>query len=115
VFVTGAKALLTTKDIPTNTQYGIVRDFDEHFGQFFIPTPSNEDAPVGTVRRAVGPSQGWGALVFSINKNEPTETFARYFVGEAEAFLAKVHQLRQSQLAEEGEPALELVEYGMDS
>jgi sulfite reductase (ferredoxin) len=115
VFVTGAKALLTTKDIPTNTQYGIVRDFDEHFGQFFIPTPSNENASVGTVSRAVGPSQGWGALVFSINKNEPTETFARYFVGEAEAFLEKVHQLRQSQLAEEGEPALELVEYGMDS
>jgi sulfite reductase (ferredoxin) len=33
VFVSGAKALLTSKDINCNTQHGIINDFDTHFVQ----------------------------------------------------------------------------------
>lgn len=99
VFVTGAKALLVAKGVPTNTQYGIVRDFDEHFGAEF-----------GHV------SEGsFKELVFSINKNEPAEDFARYFVNEAAKFLAQVNEIRQAQLASEEEPELSLVEFGKDS
>ena len=31
VFVTGAKALLVSKGVSTNTQYGIIKDFEENF------------------------------------------------------------------------------------
>ena len=97
--MTGAKALLVAKGVPTNTQYGIVRDFDEHFGAEF-----------GHV------SEGsFKELVFSINKNEPAEDFARYFVNEAAKFLAQVNEIRQAQLASEEEPELSLVEFGKDS
>lgn len=100
VFVSGAKALLITKSVATNTQYGIVRDFDEHFGVDFGRT-----SETGSFKE----------LVFSINKNEPTESFARTFVGEAVKFLQQVNKIRQTQLASEDEPELSLVEFGKDS
>lgn len=100
VFVTGAKALLITKSVATNTQYGIVKDFDEHFGAEFGRT-----SETGSFKE----------LVFSINKNEPTESFARTFVGEAAKFLQQVNEIRQTQLASEDEPELSLVEFGKDS
>lgn len=100
VFVTGAKALLVSKGVPTNTQYGIVRDFDEHFGTDF------SDLSEGT---------SFKELVFSINKNEPAEAFAREFVTKAALFVGKVNTIRQQQLESEGEPELSLVEFGKDS
>lgn len=100
VFVTGAKALLITKSVATNTQYGIVKDFDEHFGAEFGRT-----SETGSFKE----------LVFSINKNEPTESFARTFVSEAAKFLQQVNEIRQTQLASEDEPELSLVEFGKDS
>lgn len=103
VFVTGAKAMLMTKNIPTNTQYGIIRDFDEHFGEEF------------GFGQFGNPSDSFKELVFSINKNEPTASFAHYFVKEATKFLTKVNELRQMQLAEDEEPELSLVEFGKDS
>lgn len=99
VFVTGAKAILVSKGVPTNTQYGIIRDFDEHFGAEF-----------GHLTEG-----GFKELVFSINKNEPSEAFARQFVEAAGQFLSKVNELRQAQLEEVEEPALSLVEFGKDS
>lgn len=99
VFVTGAKAMLVSKGVPTNTQYGIIRDFDEHFGAEF-----------GHLTEG-----GFKELVFSINKNEPSEAFARQFVEAAGQFLNKVNELRQAQLEEVEEPALSLVEFGKDS
>lgn len=99
VFVTGAKAMLVSKGVPTNTQYGIIRDFDEHFGAEF-----------GHLTEG-----GFKELVFSINKNEPSEAFARQFVEAAGQFLSKVNELRQAQLEEVEEPALSLVEFGKDS
>lgn len=100
VFVTGAKALLVSKGVATNTQYGIVKDFDEHFGTEFS-----------------GLSEGvsFKELVFSINKNEPTQEFAEGFVAKAAHFIGKVNQIRQQQLESEGEPELALVEFGKDS
>jgi sulfite reductase (ferredoxin) len=114
VFVTGAKALLVAKGVPTNTQYGIIRDFDEHFGaEFGFDT---QKASVGFEPTDAYQSEGsFKQLVFSINKNEPTEEFARYFVAEAAKFLAQVNDIRQTQLAEEEEPTLALVEFGKDS
>lgn len=112
VFVTGAKAMLVTKDIPTNTQYGIIRDFEEHFGSDFTFPPLPESSGL---LGSLSEIDSFKALVFSINKNEPTEAFARYFVAQAEAFLNKVNENRQAQLADEGVPALELVTYGLDS
>ncbi|MBB3837218.1 sulfite reductase (ferredoxin) [Runella defluvii] len=99
VFVTGAKAMLVSKGVPTNTQYGIIRDFDEHFGAEF-----------GHLTEG-----GFKELVFSINKSEPSEAFARQFVEAAGQFLSKVNELRQAQLEEVEEPALALVEFGKDS
>ncbi len=112
VFVTGAKALLVAKGVPTNTQYGIIRDFDEHFGAEFGFGQSS----VGFEPTDAYQSEGsFKELVFSINKNEPTEGFARYFVSEAAKFLAQVNEIRQAQLVEDEEPALALVEFGKDS
>ncbi|MCP1385540.1 nitrite reductase [Runella salmonicolor] len=100
VFVTGAKALLVSKGVATNTQYGIVKDFDEHFGVEF------SDLSEGV---------SFKELVFSINKNEPTQEFAEGFVAKAAHFIGKVNQIRQQQLESEGEPELALVEFGKDS
>jgi sulfite reductase (ferredoxin) len=100
VFVTGAKALLVSKGVATNTQYGIVKDFDEHFGAEF------SDLSEGV---------SFKELVFSINKNEPTQEFAEGFVAKAAHFIGKVNQIRQQQLECEGEPELALVEFGKDS
>ncbi|WP_428655856.1 nitrite reductase [Runella sp.] len=100
VFVTGAKALLVSKGVATNTQYGIVKDFDEHFGADF-----NDLSETGSFKE----------LVFSINKNEPTEEFARGFVAKAARFIAKVNQIRQQQLEGEDVPELALLEFGKDS
>ncbi|MFN4145621.1 MAG: nitrite reductase [Runella sp.] len=105
VFVTGAKAMLVAKEVPTNTQYGIVRDFDAHF-EGFIETPVFGESPQ---------TISFKELVFSINKNEPSEAFAAYFVAQAEVFLAKVNAQRQAQLTEGETPTLELVTFGMDS
>lgn len=100
VFVTGAKALLVSKGVPTNTQYGIVRDFDEHFGADFSDLSGGDS---------------FKELVFSINKNEPGEAFAREFVAKAAQFVGKVNHIRQQQLESEGEPELSLLEFGKDS
>lgn len=97
VFVTGAKALLVSKGVSTNTQYGIIKDFEENFGTDFSEGESFKE------------------LVFSINKNEPTEAFSQDFVSKAAGFLKKVNEIRKAQLAEDDEPELSLVEFGKDS
>lgn len=99
VFITGSKAMLVSKGVPTNTQYGIIRDFDEYFGAEF-----------GHLTEG-----GFKELVFSINKNEPSEAFSRQFVEAANQFLGKVNEMRQAQLDEVEAPALSLVEFGKDS
>ncbi|MCF0054178.1 HEPN domain-containing protein [Dyadobacter sp. CY356] len=109
VLITGAKGLLMTKDVSTNTQYGIINDFESNFGKEFkynIPAeyvlPDSEETP-------------FRSLAFSINKFEPTEEFATYFVNTAEDFLNFVRNTRGAQLMETGEPVLQELSFGKDS
>jgi sulfite reductase (ferredoxin) len=109
VLITGAKGLLMTKDVSTNTQYGIINDFESNFGKEFkyeIPSefvlPDSEETP-------------FRSLAFSINKFEPTEEFATYFVKTAEGFLNFVRNTRGAQLMETGEPVLQELSFGKDS
>jgi len=109
VLITGAKGLLMTKEVNTNTQYGIINDFQTNFGQEFkyeIPAEyilaDSEETP-------------FRSLAFSINKFEPTEAFATYFIGTAEKFLNFVRNTREAQLMETGEPVLQELSFGKDS
>ena len=92
VMISTAKALLTSKEIPTNTQHGIIGDFDRNFvetGEFsFVPS--------------------FKEIALSINKNEPTEAFANAFFIKASDFLAAAFEYRKSaQVAEIAEKVLE--------
>ncbi len=101
VMITGAKALLLGKGVPTNTQHGIARDFDEHFGDYFCPAENGD---------------GFRQILFTINKYEPTEDFARYYVNTAREFLEYINSYRERDLAENPEPAaLQELVFGMDS
>ena len=100
VFITGAKAALMSRDVPTNTQHGIVSDFDREFAG-----ADGFHADESTFK----------SLVFSINKNEPSEAFATMFVNEAEQFLASVRAYREQQIQLEGMPALKELVQAQDS
>ena len=98
-----------TKDVSTNTQYGIINDFESNFGKEFkyeIPAeyilPDSEETP-------------FRSLAFSINKFEPTEEFATYFVNTAGDFLNFVRNTRGAQLMETGSPVLQELSFGKDS
>ncbi len=101
-FITGAKALLIGEGIATNTQYGMAKEFDENYASVFFPEATEDQKP-------------FSETVFSINKNEPTEEFAREFVAKAEAFLTQVKAYRQAQLADNSVPALQELVFGQDS
>ena len=110
VFITGAKALLISKGVSTNTQHGIARDFDENFkGEFEFQVSDQFNF------QEVTEDNAYRALVFSINKNEPTEAFANFYIGAATAFLADLKAYREKQLAEDGEPSLQELVHGQDS
>lgn len=79
VFISTAKALLTSKDISTNTQHGVIGDFDRNF--------------VETGEIKFEPS--FKNVVLSINKNEPTKAFAESFLTEARAFLNQAFEIRK--------------------
>ncbi|MFC5407907.1 nitrite reductase [Larkinella bovis] len=100
VFITGAKGSLMTKDINTNTQHGIVSDFDKNFlGEEGFHDQEGD----------------FKALVFSINKNEPTEAFALEFKAKAESFIEKVKAYRERQIEQDGLPELQELAIAKDS
>ncbi|MBD2700261.1 nitrite/sulfite reductase [Spirosoma sp. BT702] len=100
VFITGARAALMSRDVPTNTQHGIVSDFDKNF----VGEPDFHQ------------NEGdFKALVFSINKQEPSEDFARRFMAEAEGFLQAVQAYRETQILLEGAPELRELVQAKDS
>lgn len=100
VFITGAKAALMSRDVATNTQHGIVSDFDKTFvGE---PDFHQEDGE-------------FKALVFSINKQEPSEAFANRFIAQAEAFLQAIQTYRETQIELEGAPELQALTQAQDS
>ncbi len=81
-FVNGAKALLLTESVKTNTQAGIIRQFDETFvatGKITLPST-------------------FSALVYQIKKNEPSATFAKKYQTEVANFFKEIESYRQNQL-----------------
>ncbi len=92
VFITGAKAMLLSTEVPTNTQYGIINDFDKHF--------------LGQYHTAEG---DFKAQVLAINKNEPSAAFANKFINDAQIFLNKILSIRALQLVDGQTKLQELV------
>ena len=81
VFVNGAKAALLKKDIIVNTQHGILRDFETHYGsenRFQYP-------------------EGFKEFVLRINKNDPAEHFALQYIQDAGEFLRAIHDVHAKQ------------------
>ena len=81
-FINGAKALLTSENAKTNTQAGIVQQFDEIF--------------VTSAR--INLSTTFHDLVFQIKENEPTEDFAKKYLEQAIVFLKVIEKFRKNQL-----------------
>lgn len=84
-FVQGAKALLLTKGVHSNSQHSIITEFEKHF-ILAVEFPFEKD---------------FRELVLSINKNEPTKQFAKHYFNEANEFLNQAKTLREDLLKQE--------------
>ncbi|MFV0541762.1 MAG: HEPN domain-containing protein [Aestuariibaculum sp.] len=80
--VNSAKALLLTEVKSTNTQAGIIKQFDE----LFVET--------GKIQL----STSFSEFIYQINKVVPSETFAKQYLAEAEAFLTQVRTYREKEI-----------------
>ena len=80
--VNSAKALLLSKDHSTNTQASIIKQFDEVF--------------VSTNSISLGST--FEALIYQINTNEPSESFAKNYINTANEFLTTVKEFRKNDL-----------------
>ncbi|MET6991517.1 nitrite reductase [Sediminicola arcticus] len=80
--VNSAKALLTSENHKTNTHVGIIKDFDTVF-------VSSEKISLDT---------SFEVLALQLNKNEPTEDFAKAYLKDANTFLKKVAVYRKLEL-----------------
>ena len=79
VFIGSAKALLLDKNVNSSTQTGIIREFDNQYvttGEFTLKDSFND-------------------LVLQINKNEPSEEFAKTYSRDALNFLNAVKIKRE--------------------
>jgi sulfite reductase (ferredoxin) len=79
VFVSGAKALLLTKEISPTTQIGIINEFDLHFGEEEI---FRDD-------------KAFKDLVLEINQREPLKEFAESYYRSASGFLVRAKKFRE--------------------
>ncbi|MFB9078556.1 HEPN domain-containing protein [Flavobacterium procerum] len=82
-FVNGAKALLLSENQKTNHHAGIVDLFDT----VFIETSKIEL------------NSTFKDLVYQINKNEPSEAFAKDYIAQAVVFFDKIETFRAQELA----------------
>jgi len=82
--VNAAKAMLTSVSKQTNTQHGVINDFEKEF--------------VETSKFTLFPSAK--ELILRINKNEPSKEFATAYLAEANKFYKGLVELREKQLAE---------------
>ena len=80
--VNSAKALLLSKDHSTNTQASIINQFDEVF--------------VSTNLISLGST--FAELIYQINKNEPSASFAENYMQSANEFLTTVKEFRKNDL-----------------
>jgi sulfite reductase (ferredoxin) len=76
--INSAKALLLAENVSTNTQAGIISQFDETF-------ISSEKLDLGTT---------FSELVYQIREYNPTQEFASKYIENANQFLAKVRAFR---------------------
>jgi len=77
--VNTAKALLTSEGIKTNTQAGIIQNFDTHF----------------VVNNTIELSTTFAALVYQINEEKPTKEFAERYLLVATNFYKKIDVFRK--------------------
>jgi sulfite reductase (ferredoxin) len=83
-FIHTAKALLLQSGVQCNTQHGIINDFEKHF-----------------VEKGLYNGASFKETVLQINKQEPSEAFAREYLQKAKAFAIWAKQYReQTVLAE---------------
>ncbi len=90
--INGAKAMLLSKQIISNTQYSIISEFEKHFsatGEFQLES-------------------GFKNRILEINKNEPTKEFAETYYNHAKLFFTQMKQYREKQLATQDGPAVAL-------
>lgn len=80
--VNSAKALLTAEKVKTNTHASIVKDFDELYVE------SGKIAFEG----------GFANVALQLNKNEPSETFAKSYVQDAKEVLQRLEAFRKMEL-----------------
>jgi sulfite reductase (ferredoxin) len=83
-FVHTAKALLISESKKTNTQAGIVTDFDEAF----------------VANGKIELSMSFADLIYQINQQEPTAEFAGYYIEQSRLFKQKAADFRTAQLTE---------------
>ncbi|MFY0605146.1 MAG: HEPN domain-containing protein [Cyclobacteriaceae bacterium] len=82
--VIGAKAILLAEDIQCNTHKGIVDDFQKNIVE----------------ANKVHGIESFQDLVYQINQNEPSQSFAKKYMKEAAAFFDQVTQYRNKEAAE---------------
>jgi sulfite reductase (ferredoxin) len=81
--VNSAKAILLSEDIKTNTQAGIIKQFDELF--------------VDTKRIALGNS--FSDIIYQIKVSAPSKDFASNYIKTAQQFLESVRTFREEEVA----------------
>ncbi|MEJ6981835.1 nitrite reductase [Pedobacter sp. P351] len=84
-FVNSAKALLVSEDKKTNTQAGIIKDFDEYF------------VASGKIKL----DMGFQDLVYQLNTQEPGKEFAEYYITQSKLFNQQLVEYRNAQLITE--------------
>jgi len=80
--VNSAKALLTAEKVKTNTHASIIKDFDALY--------------VGTGK--IDFEGGFDKIALQLNKNEPSEAFAKSYLEDAKAVLEKLETFRKMEL-----------------
>ncbi len=80
--INGAKALLLSEDISTNSYASIVHLFDEHFVQ----------------SGRVNLNSTFADTVYQIRENEPTEEFARAYAATSQEFYETLKSLRKEEV-----------------
>jgi sulfite reductase (ferredoxin) len=79
--ISGAKALLLSKQVHCNTQTGIIADFDKNF----------------VATGAIAIEGTFADLVLQINKEEPSKLFAETYLKKAADFVTKIKAYRATQ------------------
>ncbi len=77
-----AKAVLIAEEIKTNTQAGIIRDFDKYFIESGV----------------ISLKSSFSSMVYQINQNEPSKEFAMLYLEDAKIFYKLVDDLRTKAL-----------------